>query len=160
MYFFSFLIVLTCGLLTITRSAIYFVFIIELNLLLPSFGLSALYLRILWNSWPSPPAHHQWSTAGVSKVQFEGRRALPLPFSLLAVYLFYVYSSQKLIPYSKDKIDWCHFFLKKRQFHKTFQHCFFVCLKLIWILDSLSKSGQAPYTVSQSVFFIMTSVSL
>ena len=32
--------------LTIPRSAIYFVFTIELNLLLPCFGLSALYLRI------------------------------------------------------------------------------------------------------------------
>ena len=67
--------------LTIPRSAIYFVFTIELNLLLPCFGLSALYLRIYWNSWPSPPAQHPLSTAGVSKVHFEGRRGPPPLFS-------------------------------------------------------------------------------
>ena len=63
----------------------YFIFTIELNLLLSCFGLSALYTRIDRNSWPSPPAQHSSSTAGVSKIQFEGRRAAPLLFSLLAV---------------------------------------------------------------------------
>ena len=69
----------------------YFVFTIELNLLLASFGLWAvgIVLAHYWNSWPSPPQHPS-STAGVSWVQFEGRRAFPLPFSLLTVYLFYV----------------------------------------------------------------------
>ena len=71
----------------------YFVFTIELNLLLPCFGLSALHLRIKWNSWPSPPAQHPSSMAGVSNVQFEGGRAAPpLPFSLFAVLIPCVYS--------------------------------------------------------------------
>ena len=71
-----------------------FAFTIEFNLLLPCFGLLALYMRIYCNSWPSPPAQYPSSTAGVSKVQFEGRRATPLPFFLLAVTYYIIYMLQ------------------------------------------------------------------
>ena len=96
----------------------YFVFTIELNLLLPCFGLSALYLRIYWNSWPSPPRRPSIPQVRQGSVRFNSNEEEPppLPFSLLAVYLFYD-DRIHLIHYSSTvtKIIWIS--AKKRACH-------------------------------------------
>ena len=66
------------------------VFTLELNLLLPCFGLSALYSGIYCNRWPSPPAWHPstvvlawYCTAGV-RYRFNLMEEAAPPFLLLS----------------------------------------------------------------------------
>ena len=51
---------------------------------LPCFGLSALYLGIFCNRWPSPPAWQCWHPS--TMVQFEWRSIILLPFSSVDVH--------------------------------------------------------------------------
>ena len=121
----------------------YFVFTIELNLLLSCFGLSALYTRIYRNSWPSPPAQHPSSTAGVSSIEW--RRASPLPFSLLAVYLFYAWRVQYVYAIKKGRTkETCNAVILGKVTNRMTSFCPWLCIPRTEIPASGWKDVSLP----------------
>ena len=107
----------------------YFVFtIVELNLLLPCFGLWALYLRIYWKSEtvdPAPGLAHLKYGRGSFVGSIWGRKSLPSPFP----FLLYTYS----------RVEWYSTYW---DFWKRAQCCY------ILFISSIPKNSQALHACS------------
>ena len=114
----------------------YFVFTIELNLLLSCFGLSALYTRIYRDGWqPAGPASLKYGRGQLGSIRVKKSPPSPFPF-LLYIYSTYEHNVTDEAWWEFRRLIYC---TGKWECHKICWKLFFFMILTPWAPDKQAK---------------------